>query len=75
MEGTPAPVDVGRRVDFVLLEPPGHATGNRVGSVARILPTVQLDERVAKQRPFRRINRGDIATDAITESHRRTPQR
>jgi hypothetical protein len=62
-------VDVGRRVDFVLPELPGHATRNRVGSVARILPAVQLDERVAKHRPFRRVNRGDIAMDAVPESH------
>jgi hypothetical protein len=69
------PVDVCRRVDFVLLEPPGHAAGNGVGSITWILPAVQLDERVAKHRPFCRINRGDIATDSIPESHERTPHR
>ena len=68
-------MDVRRLVDFVLLKPPGHAAGNGVGSGTRILPIVQLYERVAKQRPFRRINGGDITTDSISESHEYTSQK
>jgi hypothetical protein len=67
-------VDVRRLVNFVLLEPPGDTAGDGVTSAARILPIVQLYERVAKHRPFRRIHRGDIATDAISESHVNIPQ-
>jgi hypothetical protein len=68
-------MDVRRLVDFVLLKPPSHAARNGVGSGTRILPVVQLYERIAKQRSFRRINGGDITTDSISESHEYTSQK
>src|SRR6266705_4373751 len=56
-------------VDLILLEPPADSAWNRVGSGPREEPVVQLDQRISKQCTLCRINRCDIAPDAISQGH------
>jgi hypothetical protein len=62
-------VHVCRLMNLVLLEPPADPARDRVGSAPRVIPVVQLNERIPEQSALRRLNRRDIAPDTVSQGH------
>jgi hypothetical protein len=60
---------MGGLMNLVLLEPPANPARRRITPSPRVVPVIQLDERIPEQSPFCRFHISDVSPDAISKRH------